>query len=263
MSVSPRSLTNSSIATASPWEDCKLPGFAALERDLDCDEVVIGAGLAGITAAWLLGKSGRKVALLDRSAVGSADTAHTTAHLTCVTDARLHELVRHFGEEGARAIWEAGAAAIDQIAEIVSESGADCGFRRVPGYLHARVRAPAQDLVGLREDAAFATRFGFDAEFLGSVPHMEVPGVRFAEQAAFHPGRYLAALLPQLAGLGCQVFEHTTVESIEERPRRVRVTEGHEIRCGKVVITTHNPLSGSLGALRAALFQTKLSLYTS
>ncbi|HEX3626332.1 MAG TPA: FAD-dependent oxidoreductase [Verrucomicrobiae bacterium] len=59
-----------------------LPKFASLSKNIEVDVAIIGAGLTGITAAYLLKKSGAKVALIDRERCAAADTAHTTAHLT-------------------------------------------------------------------------------------------------------------------------------------------------------------------------------------
>jgi shikimate 5-dehydrogenase len=76
----------------------KLPEFGSLSNDLEVDVVIIGGGLTGITAAHLLKESGAKVALLERQRCAAADTGHTTAHLTYVTDERLHHLVKVFGK---------------------------------------------------------------------------------------------------------------------------------------------------------------------
>ena len=72
-------------AKAQPlWQEIELAAFAPLDRDITVDVVVIGAGLTGLTAAYLLKQSGLQVALLDRRAVGGTDTGCTTAHLTVV-----------------------------------------------------------------------------------------------------------------------------------------------------------------------------------
>jgi glycine/D-amino acid oxidase-like deaminating enzyme len=90
--------------TTSYWQaSAALPQFPSLCNDLEVDVVVIGAGLTGITTAWLMKEAGARVALLDRQRCASGDTAHTTAHLTYVTDDRLHHLVKVFGKDAARA----------------------------------------------------------------------------------------------------------------------------------------------------------------
>jgi glycine/D-amino acid oxidase-like deaminating enzyme/nitrite reductase/ring-hydroxylating ferredoxin subunit len=246
-----------------------MPRFASLDRNLETEVVVVGAGVTGITTAWMFSHLGHRVVLIDRARAAGADTGHTTAHLTCVTDTRLHRLARRFGDESAHAIWQAGSKAIDEIETIALQAGADCGFRRMPGYLHVPVRHDVQDhrldqwVQELREEAAVAARLNVDARFIERVPHHDVPGVRFDRQAAFDPGQYLAALLRDIAGSGSHVFEFTGLDFIEENPQRVVAAGGHEIRCEYVVLATNDPVAGRLGAVRAGLFQSKLSLYTS
>src|SRR5262245_47617559 len=122
---------------AAYWKERgKFPEFPSISSDLETDVVIVGAGLTGITTAHLLKEAGAKVVLLDRQRCASADTGHTTAHLTYVTDERLHHLVKTFGKDAARAFWEAGATAIDHIFEIVQRLEIDCDFKWVPGYLH-------------------------------------------------------------------------------------------------------------------------------
>src|SRR5688500_2421481 len=104
-------MENPQVASRSPWSEVALPRFPALDKDLEVDVVVVGGGLTGITTAFLLGEEGVRVALIERDRLASADTARTTAHLTYVTDTRLHELVEKFGRDAAKAFWEGGAAA--------------------------------------------------------------------------------------------------------------------------------------------------------
>ncbi len=163
--------------------------------------MVVGGGVSGLTTAYLLAKAGKRVVLLERHRCLGADTGHTSAHLTMVTDTRLHDLVSRAGRDHAQAVWDAGLAAIAQIDATVREHEIDGGFAWVDGYLHAP--APdgrtngGDDVTGLEDDAALARELGFDAEFERAVPTFARPGVRFDGQARVHPGSTSRASPPR------------------------------------------------------------------
>jgi glycine/D-amino acid oxidase-like deaminating enzyme/nitrite reductase/ring-hydroxylating ferredoxin subunit len=252
------------VKTESYWEATqRLSDFPQLERDIEVDVVVVGAGLTGITTAYLLRQEGVRVALIERDRIAAGDTSRTTAHLTYVTDYRLHEIAKKFGKDAAKSFWEGGAAAIDQIESITRQTNADCGFHWAPGYLHESIteRDP-KERERLQEDAELAREFGFDARFVETVPYAKVPGVRFAHQAKFHPLKYLDPLVRAIPGNGSYVFEKTEFEEVEDKPMVVHAN-GKKIRCQYLVIATHNPLMGKKGLITATLFQSKLALYTS
>ena len=258
-------MTTKSTATQPYWIDsASLPRFPKLDRDQDVDVVIVGGGITGLTAAYLLTLDGRRVALLERERCAQIDTGHTTAHLSMVTDERLADLVKRFGRDHARAAWDAGLAAIAQIEAIAGDLELDCGFAWVPGYVHAPIAHPAGAEVtqSLKEEALTAADLGFDATFVDETPLVGGPGVRFDGQARFHPRKYLAGLARAIIDRGGMIFEHSSADEFCDEPRSV-TSNGHTLTCGATVIATHTPLTGTTGLLSATLMQTKLALYTS
>src|SRR4030095_3522539 len=244
-------------------DDTPIQKFPKLQRNISADVLVVGSGVTGITAAYLLKKAGSTVALIDRERVASIDTGHTTAHLTCVTDVQLQELAHNFGEDHAQAAWDAGAAAIDEIERIIGEEGIECEFTRVPAYLHVCVNGSSKmEALLLKKEADLATKLGFDAAYLESAPYFNLPAVRFANQAKFHPRKYLRSLVAKIPGSGSHVFEKSAASEFDAKKRRVKVNRSW-ISFDRVVMATNNPLVGLASVTSATLLQTKLSLYTS
>jgi len=245
-------------------ESQPLPEYPRIDGDRSADVVVVGGGITGVTAAYLLTRAGCRVVLLERERCASLDTGHTTAHLTHVLDAPLHELVDSFGGDRAHAAWSASKAALDQIATHITNESIDCEFRTVPGFLHAPVSGEdgKSEFYHLKRDAELANHFGFAARFMESVPLMKRPGIEFPGQGQFHPRKYMAGLLRAITAGGGQIFEHTAVEEITEKPLTVHAG-GSRVACKYVVIATHTPLRGHSGMMAAILLQTKLYLYTS
>ena len=246
------------------WIDsAPIQKFPKLQRDISVDVVVVGTGITGITTAYVLKQTGLTVALIERERVASIDTGHTTAHLTYITDVELRELARNFGEDHAQAAWDAGAAAIDEIERIVGEEKIECEYTRVPAYIHVCVGGPSKkEAPSLKKEADLAAKLGFDAAYLESAPYFNLPAVRFANQAKFHPRKYLRSLVKKIPGNGSYVFEKSAASEFDAKQRRVKVNRNW-ISFDRVVMATNNPLVGLASITAATLFQTKLSLYTS
>ncbi len=253
------------MATRSHWKEVRLPQFMPLHQTLKVDVLIVGGGMTGITTAYLLKKAGKKVALIERDRCAQVDTGNTTAHLTCVTDLRIHQLVKTFGRDHAQAVWDAGLAAIQQIEQIVRTEKIDCQFVRIPGYLHASLSDSQDETKALMQDAELASELGFAVEYMPEVPLMKRPGICFANQAKFHPLLYLAELVARIPGDQCHVFENTEAKEFEGGgDDLVQVkANGHTISCEVVVIATDDPLTGISSTASASLLQTKLAPYTS
>jgi glycine/D-amino acid oxidase-like deaminating enzyme/nitrite reductase/ring-hydroxylating ferredoxin subunit len=257
------------IETGSYWiENTPAPRFSALKEDIAVDVLVVGAGITGITAAYLLKRAGCSVALVDKERCLAGDTSYTTAHLTCVTDVPLSDLVSSFGRDHAQAVWDAQLAALDTIDRIVWREQIKCGFDWVPAFLFNpsadMVEGTEQPALDLAREAELARDLGFDASHVDRVPLFDRPGVRFENQAKFHPRRYLAALLRLVAsGKGCRIFEHTNVVEIEGTPITATTDEGCRIHCEHAFIATHVPLQGKAGLVPATVLQSKLAPYSS
>jgi glycine/D-amino acid oxidase-like deaminating enzyme/nitrite reductase/ring-hydroxylating ferredoxin subunit len=250
------------LDTTPYWiESTPLPRFPAIDRDTRVDVVIVGGGITGLTAGYLLAAAGRSVALLERRGLAEIDTGHTTAHLTMVLDTWLTDLARYFGNDDAQAAWDASLAAIHQIDTIARSERISCDFAWLPGYLHARRAEDADEVRRLREEADLASSLGFDAAYVDRVPLAGAPGVRFDNQARFHPRKYLAGLARAIASRGGQIFEHSEVLEFSDSPRFVRAN-GRRIECDSIVLATHTPLVGVKNLLTAALLQTKLALYS-
>jgi glycine/D-amino acid oxidase-like deaminating enzyme/nitrite reductase/ring-hydroxylating ferredoxin subunit len=245
------------------WLDTSTgPDFPQLRGQVKVDVLVVGGGITGVTTAYLLKRAGRRVAVVDLKNIGGGETAHTTAHVTFVTDTRLHELASRLGQQRAQAFWGAGHLAMQQVASIVNELKIGCELKRAPGYLFAAVGKDTQkEAESLQEDALLANGLGFDAAFVESDPVFHRPAVRFPNQLKFHPLKYLNAIAQALPGEGCYVFSQTSGSNIDSDKHELK-TEHGKISYEAVVAATHVPIQGERDTFGAALFQTKLAAYS-
>src|SRR5437667_12038750 len=113
---------------------------------LRADVCVVGAGIAGLTTAYLLARDGKSVIVLDEGEVGSGQTGRTSAHLTCVIDDRFFEIERLLGAEASRLCYQSHARAIDTIEGISQDEKIDCDFARIDGLLFAALKDTSDTL---------------------------------------------------------------------------------------------------------------------
>src|ERR671918_247964 len=94
-------------ATTSVWmATANTPIQSRLKENIRTDVCIIGAGIAGMTTAYLLAKEGRSVVVVDDGPIGGGMSGRTTAHLTNAFDDRYFEVEKLHGADGSRLIAE-------------------------------------------------------------------------------------------------------------------------------------------------------------
>jgi glycine/D-amino acid oxidase-like deaminating enzyme/nitrite reductase/ring-hydroxylating ferredoxin subunit len=218
------------------------PTFPALERDLDVEVAIVGAGIAGMSVAYELACCGVPVAVIDDGSVGGGQTQRTTAHLASAIDDRFTSLEKWHGAEAARIAAASHAAAIDRIERIVEQEAIDCGFERVDGFLFLGRGKSRADL-DLEYEAARRAGLAPERLDISPFPGLGAACIRFPRQAQIHPLRYLHGLARGAAARGALVFEGTHVARIEEgEPVRLSTSRGASVRARNVVVATNAPI---------------------
>ena len=221
-----------------------LPQFSPMQENVHVDVCIVGAGISGLTTAYLLARAGRRVAVLDDSPVGGGMTQMTTAHITNQLDDRYFELEKLRGREAAQRAADSHSAAIDRIEAIVRQESIDCDFIRLDGYLFLAEDDPRETL---ERELEAAHRAGLGAvELLERAPYASFdtgPCLRFPNQGQFHPLKYLARLAQAIVHDGGRIFDGSHADEIEGGvPALVHVGK-HVLTADAVVVATNAPVN--------------------
>ena len=230
------------------WIETANPGILPpLQSDARADVCVVGAGIAGLTTAYLLAREGRSVVVLDDGRPGCGQTGVTTAHLAYEIDDSYVEMVRLHGVEGARLAYHSHRAAIDRIEAIAQLEGIDCDFERVSGYLFPADGHSAREI---DDELAAARKAGVTVQRLDAAP---VKGfytgacLHFPRQGQFHPLRYLNGLVASLQRMGAQLHGGTRATAVHGGEwARVETAAGHTVTARAVVVATNVPFNDRL-----------------
>ena len=239
------------------WIDtADAPDYPAAAGTISVDVAVVGAGIVGLTAAWLLKNAGKTVAVLDARRVAASVTGHTTAKVTSGHGLIYSQLTKRLGQEAATIYAQSNQAAVEKIVSIASDLGIDCDLEQNNNYVFGE---SDDEVEKLREEAAAARGAGLDAEFTfeNTLPFPIVGAVKHADQYQFHPRKYLDPIARAIQGDGSHVFENSRVTELKEEDSCLLVTPDASIQANKVILATHFP------AFDRGLFFAKVHAYRS
>ena len=232
-------------SNTSVWTDTTTPELDVLTGAQTCQVCVIGAGIAGLTTAYLLTKIGRSVVVIDDGPVGGGETRRTTAHLANALDDRYFKLEKVRGKSIAKLAAESHTVAISRIESIVEAEGIDCDFQRLDGFLFV---PPKRSTRPLQRELEAAHRAGLTGvELLDKAPLEGFdtgPCLRFPNQGQFHPLKYLSGLVEVLRENGARLYTGAHVMRVDGgKPARVETQTGQVVSADAVIVATNSPIT--------------------
>jgi glycine/D-amino acid oxidase-like deaminating enzyme/nitrite reductase/ring-hydroxylating ferredoxin subunit len=236
-----RSGSSESVWKTGPGRDFE----GQIREDTKADVCVIGAGIAGLTTAYLLTREGKRIVVLDDGPIGGGESGRTTAHLSNAIDDRYYEIQRLHGPDGARLAAESHSSAISRIEAIVNEEQIDCEFERLDGYLFT---GPLDSVDVLDRELSAAHSAGLvDVSRVERAPLPSFdsgPCLRFPRQGQFHPLKYLSAIAGAIERGGGRIFTFTQAQKIEGGyPAQIGTKQGPVVNAEAVVVATNTPVN--------------------
>jgi glycine/D-amino acid oxidase-like deaminating enzyme/nitrite reductase/ring-hydroxylating ferredoxin subunit len=228
------------MGKVSVWfTDVEKTSFPPLNKQIEVDVAIIGGGITGITAAFLLAKAGKKVAVLEAHNVGTGSTGFSTGNLYCpIGGEGLHSIAGKFNEAKVRDVLESRSLAVDLIEQIIRNHHIDCDFRRVPWSLFT-VEGHGREYI--EKEQLIMQNAGFPLSSALSVPYTAEYGFTVPDQAQFNPLKYVVTFARMISDDNCQIFENTRVTGFEDGAPCTVQTENGSVIASQVIMATHTP----------------------
>lgn len=235
------------------WRELDLPIYNKLIEDIAVDVAIVGGGITGITAGYLLAKEGVKVAIIEAGRILNGTTGHTTAKITAQHGLIYDELMHHFGKEKARQYYEASNEALNFIKNTIKDQGIECDLSEQDAIIYAttdeyasKINTEAESYKELGINSSMIDKIPFDIKIKNA---LVMPG-----QAQFHPLKYLNTLVRLFIEAGGVVYENTTAADIEDGPEpKILLRNGKKVTCKSLIAASHFPFCDKKGLFFARM----------
>lgn len=225
-----------------------------LTQSINCDVLIVGGGFSGMSAAAEFLQRGLKVVLIDRNIVGGSSSGRSAGFLTPDSELELHQLVRRFGTDAARQIWEMPCRGIDRIVQAVRKNGIECGLLEQDSLFlglgkggHEAVDSELE----CRRSVGFNDQQVYDENGLKKILGAEgyTAGIRYTGTYGINPLLCLQGLKDVLIDHGMQVFESTEMVRLEDHTAYTHsgsITADHIIIAVDKMKPALSPLAGEI-----------------
>jgi glycine/D-amino acid oxidase-like deaminating enzyme/nitrite reductase/ring-hydroxylating ferredoxin subunit len=231
------------MKTRSIWEGTAKDTvqFSSCAGEHTADVVIIGGGITGLTAAYLLSKAGKTVVVLEAHKIGLGTTGNSTGNLYVTVDEHLSHIKKLWNKDVMKAVVKARGQALAFIDQLVKSENIDCDY--APQSFHYYAESLDTEIEKFIDDEAEALyEANLEVKILEDVglPFKTIKGLKVSGQAQFHPLKYARGLAGILKDK-CSIFEDSKVVEIDDNEGIV-TTANAVIRADKIIMATHTPI---------------------
>ena len=202
-----------------------------LDKDIDCDVLIIGAGITGLSTAYHLINNNLKVVVVDKDEIGNDVTARTTGKITYLQELIYTRLKKELSEEISKNYLESQLEAIDILTNIIEKEKIECDLEQVKSFVFTKDK---KELKKLKEEKELLEKFG-----IAVLDYNNAIGVN--NTYVFHPIKYLMKLKEIVLNNNIEIYEKTNIIEIKKEDEYICLTENNKIKAKKVVLACHYP----------------------
>ena len=226
------------------WQSRPAPRVShhPLDRNVETDALIIGAGITGAMVADCLAEAGLRVVIADKRGPAKGSTTASTALVQHEIDTPLIHLVRKIGKTDAIRAWRRSRLAVDAIAARLSELDVRDARRRGSLYLAGNLldRDELDREHDARRAAGLASRYLNGKELRARFGITRRAALLSYESLVIDPREATLALLKAACARKTTIYWPAEIVDIDAKPAGVTATatNGRRIRSRHLIFAT-------------------------
>ena len=208
-----------------------------LEKNIECDILIIGAGLAGILLGYFLKLESKNVVIVEANTIASGTTKNTTAKITAQHGLIYNKLLKTIGHKKSKLFYNANIMALNKYEELIIKNNIECDFEKANSYVYTT----KSNSKLIKEYKAYK-KLNIPGKLVKktNLPFNVTEALVLKDQAMFNPLKFIKYISKDL-----KIYENTKVIKINKNI--IECDNGNKIKANKIVIATHFPIIDSTG----------------
>lgn len=219
----------------------KSTNYEKLNENIKVDTLIIGAGIVGVTTAYLLAKHGIKSVIIDANKVGYGTTGRNTGKVTTQHGTIYSKINNKYGIETTKLYYEGNQEALNLVKNIIYENNIDCSYEEIESFIFTENENYIEEL---KEEYEVCKNIGIKCNYHEklNLPIDTKGAISFIHQGQFNPKKYIDKLMEINIKLGVKIYENTKIIDLEKGETiHLKTNDNHKIEANRLVLASHFP----------------------
>lgn len=190
-------------------------------KDIKTDVVVVGGGMAGLSAAQSFAAEGKQVVLLEQYYCGSGASGKSSGFITPNAELSLHDFDRRYGKKIAKLIWDMINGGVEKIRSNILTYNLECDFQPQDTII---VASDKKSLQTLKDENSDLEQLGYKSiyydettiqNYVGSPAYYG--GVGYENTFGIDGYKYCQEMKRILQEQGVQIYEESPVIQVSQK----------------------------------------------
>lgn len=220
------------------WQG-NLGKFSYTKKSIDCDVLIIGGGMAGITTALMLLDSEKRVVVIDSNRIGSGITSRTTGKIS-VMQGYNYQNIFNISKSNCYEYLDSQFYSVNLLVDLIKKYNIDCDLKKNDSYLFTNSN---DNIDKIMHEKSILDRV-IKCSVVNKLPngYSCLYGIKTDFSYVFNPIKYINSVR-DLCSNKINIYEYTKALDLSKKLDYFLIrTNKNKIKAKQVIICTHYPI---------------------